>query len=107
MCLEAVAAGEALPTLIAGVRLLPAVDQLVALQRRGRGEHFATLAAAVWLDAGVALLVQQQRAALPEPLPTGVADERPVDTMHSAVRLQVAGLREAAAAHVTAERPQA
>lgn len=52
----------------------------------------------------MALLVHQQRAALSEALPTGVADEGPLAAVHGAVHLQVSGLREAAAAHVTAER---
>lgn len=58
-------------------------------------------------DPGVATLVQQQRGALPESLPTGVADERPLAAVHGAVCPQVSRLRELAAAHVTAKRSQA
>lgn len=68
---------------------------------------FSALAAAVRFDAGVAALVHQQRAALSEALPAGLADERPLAAVHGAVHLQVSGLREAAAAQVAAEGPAA
>ena len=68
---------------------------------------FSTLAAAERFDAGVAALVHQQRAALSEALPAGVADKRPLAAVHGTVHLQVCCLCEAAAAHIAAESPAA
>lgn len=61
----------------------------------------------MWRDAGVAALVQQQRPALSEALPAGVADERPLAAVRGAVHLKVSCLLEAASTHFTAECPQA
>lgn len=52
-------------------------------------------------------LVQQQRAALPEAFPAGVADECPPCIVCGAMHLQMCGLCEASVAYVTAERPEA
>ena len=55
----------------------------------------------------MAALVHQQRAALSEALPAGVADKRPLAAVHGTVHLQVCCLCEAAAAHIAAESPAA
>lgn len=52
--LQGTALDEGLPTVLAGVRSLSAVDLLVAPQRSWSGEVFVTDAAAVWFDPSVA-----------------------------------------------------